>query len=226
MAMLSSGSIELRIADHVPGARARQFLRAGAPEAPAGSNAGTAVITALFALTIDRPVVEQCRRIIDASSLPLVVAVADALAPDCAEMVEELLWMGVWNIAAQPDDARLIEDLRRCAESMQHVERVLHSDMVRKNLVGSSRVWRSLLRELIWVARYSCAPVLLLGETGTGKELLARLIHTTDGRSDKGELVVVDCTTLGSELAGSEHGRARPTARRGAARQRRHPVPG
>jgi transcriptional regulator with GAF, ATPase, and Fis domain len=46
--------------------------------------------------------------------------------------------------------------------------------------------------------------VLILGETGTGKEQVARLIHQLDGRPDKGELVLVDCTTIVPELAGSE----------------------
>src|SRR6185295_226461 len=37
-----------------------------------------------------------------------------------------------------------------------------------------------------------------------GKELLARVIHALDPRPDKGELVVLDCTTIVPELSGSE----------------------
>jgi transcriptional regulator with GAF, ATPase, and Fis domain len=51
---------------------------------------------------------------------------------------------------------------------------------------------------------FSDGPVLLLGESGTGKELLARLVHALDSRSEKGDLVVLDCTTVVPELAGSE----------------------
>jgi transcriptional regulator with GAF, ATPase, and Fis domain len=46
--------------------------------------------------------------------------------------------------------------------------------------------------------------VLILGETGTGKELVARLIHTLDPRPGKRDLVVLDCATVVAELSGSE----------------------
>jgi transcriptional regulator with GAF, ATPase, and Fis domain len=43
-----------------------------------------------------------------------------------------------------------------------------------------------------------------MGETGTGKELISNLIHTLDRRESKGNLVVLDCTTIAQELSGSE----------------------
>ena len=59
-------------------------------------------------------------------------------------------------------------------------------------------------------ARYGRAPILILGETGTGKELAARVAHGLGSQHD-GNLVVVDGTTivptlLGSELFGHERG--------------------
>jgi len=71
-------------------------------------------------------------------------------------------------------------------------------------LVGASPPWRALVRQVVEIAAYSQSPVLIVGESGTGKELISRLIHTLDTRRNKGDLVVVDCTTIASELSGSE----------------------
>ena len=84
------------------------------------------------------------------------------------------------------------------------VDSVLDSPLVKDNLVGDSPIWRATLRHLVEVAKFSSAPVLLVGESGTGKELIARLIHTLDTRPDKRSLITVDCTTVMSDLAGSE----------------------
>jgi transcriptional regulator with GAF, ATPase, and Fis domain len=84
------------------------------------------------------------------------------------------------------------------------VDQLLHSPLVQQNLIGESPVWRSLLRQIIEVAYFTEASVLIMGETGTGKELIARLIHTLDPRPKKQELMIMDCSTLVPELAGSE----------------------
>jgi transcriptional regulator with GAF, ATPase, and Fis domain len=90
--------------------------------------------------------------------------------------------------------------LRRWAE----VDRLVDSPAVRDRLVGRSATWRSVLRQVVEVARFTAASVLLTGESGTGKELAARLVHELDPRPDKGALVVVDCTTVVPTLSGSE----------------------
>ena len=89
-------------------------------------------------------------------------------------------------------------------ERWQAVEEVVNSELVQSSLVGRSRAWVSVLRQVVEVARYTDASVLITGESGTGKELIARLIHTLDLRPDKHALVVLDCTTVVPELSGSE----------------------
>ncbi|AKV03779.1 Response regulator of zinc sigma-54-dependent two-component system [Labilithrix luteola] len=69
-------------------------------------------------------------------------------------------------------------------------------------LVGASLVMRELFAS-IHRLRSSDAPVLIQGETGTGKELVARAIHDTSARSGK-PFVVVDCAALPDSLLDSE----------------------
>lgn len=105
----------------------------------------------------------------------------------------------VWRELANPGGV-IASRLRRWRE----VDRVLESPLVKDNLVGQSRAWRSALRQLMEVAHYTDAPVLLMGETGTGKELAARLVHTLDAKRTDHELVILDCTTIVPDLSGSE----------------------
>jgi transcriptional regulator with GAF, ATPase, and Fis domain len=70
------------------------------------------------------------------------------------------------------------------------------------NIIGSSLAMQNVFR---LVAR--CAPtnstVLLLGDSGTGKEIIARAIHHNSLRKDR-EFVAVDCTSLSENLLESE----------------------
>ena len=69
-------------------------------------------------------------------------------------------------------------------------------------ILGHSQVIADLLRELEVVAD-SELPVLLLGETGVGKELFARWLHRHSRRRNK-PLVLVNCAALPESLAESE----------------------
>ena len=89
-------------------------------------------------------------------------------------------------------------------ERWTRVDGLIASPEVRRDLVGASPAWLACLRQVVELATFSDGPVLLLGESGTGKELLAHLLHSLDARSNKGELVVLDCTTVVPELSGSE----------------------
>jgi transcriptional regulator with GAF, ATPase, and Fis domain len=93
-----------------------------------------------------------------------------------------------------------VAKLRRWAA----VDELIHSPMIRNSLVGTSRQWINFLRQVVEYAVFSNGGILLQGETGTGKELVARLSHTLDTRPNKRELVVVDSTTVVPQLSGSE----------------------
>lgn len=101
-----------------------------------------------------------------------------------------------------PEAARVAAQASARLRRWQAVQQLMASDAVQASLVGDSPVWRALVRNVVEVAAFSQSSVLITGETGTGKEQIAQLIHHLGGAA--GELVVVDCTTLSAELAGSE----------------------
>jgi transcriptional regulator with GAF, ATPase, and Fis domain len=69
-------------------------------------------------------------------------------------------------------------------------------------LIGASTAMRELFAQMSRVAQ-SDAPVMILGETGTGKELAARAIHDASARAG-GPFVIVDCAALASSLIEGE----------------------
>ena len=68
-------------------------------------------------------------------------------------------------------------------------------------LVGQSAPMREVKR-LIELAAPSTTTILVQGETGTGKELVAQAVHNLSGR--KGKLVSVNCSAIPAELLESE----------------------
>lgn len=91
-----------------------------------------------------------------------------------------------------------VEHRRRIAElSAVTVEPVSESAMV-----GRCRAMQEIFKQAGTVAA-TAMPVLIQGETGTGKELLARAIHRYSDRS-AGPFVAVNCSLLSGELVGSE----------------------
>jgi PAS domain S-box-containing protein len=69
-------------------------------------------------------------------------------------------------------------------------------------MVGQSKPFLRVLRDISEVAETD-ATVLVIGETGTGKELIARSIHESSGRKDQ-PLISVNCAAIPSTLIESE----------------------
>jgi transcriptional regulator with GAF, ATPase, and Fis domain len=102
----------------------------------------------------------------------------------------------------QPDQSA--REIAARLERWNAIDEIICSPLVADNLVGRSMAWQAVLQQCVELGRFTTASVLITGETGTGKELAARLIHTLDSRANKEDLIIVDCTTIVAELSGSE----------------------
>jgi DNA-binding NtrC family response regulator len=123
---------------------------------------------------------------------------------------------GAYDYLTKPMDPRrlqaILEKAMERAEVLREVtvlRRQLKQSRGFGSLLGASAVMQDVYR-LIELAATSPAPVLITGDTGTGKELVARTIHQMSSRG-KGPFVAVNCsaipeTLLESELFGHERG--------------------
>jgi formate hydrogenlyase transcriptional activator len=97
----------------------------------------------------------------------------------------------------------------KLAQEKLYLEEEIRSEMNFENIVGKSPALKQVL-ELVETVAPNDSTVLLLGETGTGKELIARAIHDRSRRKDR-TFVKMNCAAiptglLESELFGHEKG--------------------
>ena len=131
---------------------------------------------------------------------------ADALEPGAFDRLDPglLAWLGALAGAALRTNL-LIEALERSAERMNLVAGDLMRAAAEKpgsGLLGTSAPMQKLRQEIALVARSSFG-VLITGETGTGKELVARAIHGASSRREA-PLLYVNCAALPESVAESE----------------------
>ncbi|HTD95114.1 MAG TPA: sigma 54-interacting transcriptional regulator [Chitinophagaceae bacterium] len=134
---------------------------------------------------------------------PFIIALHNA-DPGSMDDCWSLLGHGISDIIQWEEEDELIDFLKSFYLRHQSLLEILGSPLVKDNLIGESSRWTRFLSEVIEATMFSQASLLLIGQSGTGKELLSRLIHTLDKREDKKKLIIVDCTTIVPELSGSE----------------------
>lgn len=115
---------------------------------------------------------------------------------------------GAVNFLTKPvDDEELLNAILRCLDA--YLDEEIMPGQCTANMVGESPAYQGILRNIQVVAPTDAA-VLIQGETGTGKELVARAIHELSPRRTR-PFVMVNCaaipsTLLESELFGHEKG--------------------
>jgi len=109
-------------------------------------------------------------------------------------------------VAIAVSNALAYEEIKSLKEQLLLENRVLQEDIVQRSIyeeiVGSSRSLQKVLAAIEKVA-LTDSTVLITGETGTGKELVAHAIHRRSQRCDRA-LVKLNCAALPAELIASE----------------------
>lgn len=155
-------------------------------------------------LTSTEEFVSQLRR--QAPFLDIIAWVPDG----DAAMVREALLRGVKDVVLSPNPDELLERVTMIISEQQYRPRLLEhehdlSDRWEfEGMLSRSQKMRDLFEICVRTATTD-ATVLILGETGTGKELMARAFHRRSERSrTEGRMVSINCNAVPENLIDSE----------------------
>lgn len=134
------------------------------------------------------------------SSLPVAMITAHGNM----EIAIEALKAGAFDFVSKPVDLKVLRNLVNTALKLSDTEiEVIEEDQIDGNgLLGQSNAIKETRKKILKLAR-SQAPVYIHGESGAGKELVAKLIHQQGPRADKA-FVPVNCGAIPAELMESE----------------------
>lgn len=149
---------------------------------------------------------ELVKHISGSSTTPIAVITAHG----SMDLAIEALKLGAFDFVNKPLELPRLRQLVESALKVIHQdnaakstpERSPEQQMLDSRLIGHSAVMHPLKNTILKLAR-SQAPVFLSGASGTGKEVVARLIHDLSPRRD-GSFVPVNCGAIPSELMESE----------------------
>ncbi len=127
----------------------------------------------------------------------VIIITANADLEGAREAIEN----GAWDYVNKPISIASISPILESAlDYRKHSLEILSkADLDRKSIIGSSPVMEEHFK-LINNATKSEVNVLIIGETGTGKELTANIIHQNSNRAGK-QIVTVDCASIPENLA-------------------------
>lgn len=126
------------------------------------------------------------------------------------ESAVEAMKLGAFDYLRKPfNPDELMQVISRVSE-VRSLKREVHSLRLRAagkittdNLIGKSPLMQNVISQAKMVAAAETANVLLLGESGTGKNLISEVIHNLSPRSEE-PFVTVTCTAMPGHLIESE----------------------
>jgi two-component system response regulator AtoC len=152
--------------------------------------------------------IELLRRIREFDpSIPVIIMTAYGTIEGAVEAVK----LGAFDYMKKPvdlEELRLLADRARehalLKQELSYYRRRAASEVPFAGLLGNSTAMRALMDQVRQIAALDeTPPVLISGETGTGKGLVARTLHTSGPRAGK-PFIEVNCTALPASLMESE----------------------
>ncbi len=128
---------------------------------------------------------------------PQIIIMTAFSDPDGAELAIE---SGAWDYIEKPASYKKLKlQISRALQFQEHKKKTnFLTPLKPNNVIGRSRNIKHSLEKAAQFAK-SEANVLITGETGTGKELFAKIIHENSNRCDN-SFIVVDCSLLSENL--------------------------
>src|SRR5574338_766670 len=137
--------------------------------------------------------------------LPVIILTAHGSIPNAVEAMQR----GAFGYLTKPFDDRELKtaidkglDQQRMSREIQRLKSLVKELYGLENVIARSPAMQRLFQQIAQVAD-SDATILLFGETGTGKEVMARVIHT-NSRRGKGPFVALNCAAIPETLFESE----------------------
>ncbi len=138
----------------------------------------------------------------------------------------EAMKLGAYDYLTKPIDLTRLDFVvekaladRKLQDEVRALRQGLHQRLSYHSLIGKSGAMRDVFARVARVSASNCT-VLIAGETGTGKELVAQAIHYNDA-SRQGPLVAVNCAAIPESLLESEFFGHEKGAFTGADRQKK-----
>ncbi len=204
----SDRTTQIRRALREDGMMIRAVDSPGEPDAGAGGMAAAAVV-ALGEAPLDQELAVSLIRNFNRSNC-LVLAFEDGVSRWPLGTRCRALLAGAKHIFDSKAPEFLTELARQVRSMLQDYssrlkeEAATQETMQKFGVVGASCAMMAVERLVLRVSGLSNLPVLLSGETGTGKELLARVIHALDLKRSRGPFVALNCAALPPDLAEAE----------------------
>lgn len=129
---------------------------------------------------------------------------------DMGSVIEAMRY-GAVDFLKKPFELNQIKDTLNRISKYRSVKRKFKKDSVlfedifndKLHLIGNSPALQKIFDLIIRISKSKDTTVLLTGETGTGKELMAKTIHLLSSRKDN-KFMVVNCSTIPEELFENE----------------------